>query len=145
MAIARPASYPGIVPGSFLFTQMTHRNRPVCNRTIDLYEGRMILAVLFSIPFLIMPNMEFAFFTAAAHWVDIFIELSATIPKSLFCLVTASSDPIGLYLKLGFFAPTCIILHLLTLNCICHLDAHSPSSERLFWSSSQSLCFNHLK
>ncbi|XP_061461432.1 alpha-2-antiplasmin isoform X3 [Rhineura floridana] len=76
---------------------------------------------------------------AAAHWVDILIVLSTTTPRYLSWSVTASSDPMSVYVKLRFFAPICIILHLFILNCICHFSAHSLSLERSFWSSSQSL------
>lgn len=56
--------------------------RTVCSSTnvalsliyIDLHSGIMISTVLFSTPFLMIPNMEETdFFTAAEHCVDIFI------------------------------------------------------------------------
>ena len=37
-AIARPALYPGIIPGSFLFTQMTHRGSREQAGTIPLFS-----------------------------------------------------------------------------------------------------------
>lgn len=68
----------------------------------------------FFIPFLMTSSMEFTFFTAAAHWLDIFIEHYPNI-SFLVC-----------YRQLR---PQCvhIALHLLTLNHIYHLTAaHSP-------------------
>lgn len=55
-------------------------------------------------------------------------------PKTSFLACHWNSDPIGVYVKLGFFflAPVCI--HLLTLNCICHLIVHTLRLERFFWS-----------
>ncbi|XP_061485753.1 tumor protein p63-regulated gene 1 protein-like isoform X2 [Rhineura floridana] len=47
----------------------------------------MILAVSFSVLFLMIPSMEFASFTAAALWVNIFIEVSTMTPKVSFLVI----------------------------------------------------------
>lgn len=43
------------------------------------YRKALILAIVFSIPFLIIINMKFVFLTDAAHWVDIFIHVTSHI------------------------------------------------------------------
>lgn len=61
------------------------------------------IAALFLIQFIKTPGMEFALFTAAAHWIDVFIEPSTMTPISLSWLITDSSELISTYVKLGFF------------------------------------------
>lgn len=115
-----------------------------CGVTIDLYKGSMIVAVLFSVLIQIVASMEFAFFTAAAHWVNIFIELSTTISRSPSRSVAAGSDPISVYEKLGLFVPV-RITHSLTLNLICYFNTHSPSLREPFGGLCHPFCLNYPK
>lgn len=48
---------------------------PQMGHVIDLYEVIMVVAYLFSVPFLIIPTMDFVLFRTV-HRIDIFIELA---------------------------------------------------------------------
>lgn len=50
--------------------------------SISLYNGIIILAVLFTIPFVKISSMELAFFTVVTHWVGTFIDLYTIIHGS---------------------------------------------------------------
>ena len=54
-------------------------------------------------------SVLFAFLTAAKLWADILTELFIIIPRSLFWIVIASSEPIILYAKWGLFSLLWII------------------------------------
>lgn len=45
-------------------------------------QGFKILAILFLMPFVIIPKIEFVFFSIAAHWVNIFTTLSSMTSRS---------------------------------------------------------------
>lgn len=79
--------------------------------------------------------MGFAFFTAASHWLDIFIKLSTSTPKSRSW--SAAHEHIC---EIRSFCPTCISLPLFILNCASHFTADSLSLESSCWSSLQT-CF----
>lgn len=83
---------------------------------------------LFSIPFLMVHKMVFTS-TAVAHWMMLPLNVSNNFFLVSLSLVQA---PLSVQLKPGFFASMNITLHLLTLNSICHLNAHSPSLETSF-------------
>lgn len=85
---------------------------------IDSCSDMLIIAVLFSIPFLMTPTMEFVFFTTAAHWFAHWFSLS--YPPQPQVAHHHQSRPHQYLGKLGFFAFMCITLYLLTLICICH-------------------------
>lgn len=95
----------------------------------DPHKDIMMLAVLFSTPFLIIPRMEFDFSTAAAHWV--FSEISTRTPECL------SSMHISKVL-LPWCVPLC------TYTELCHSVVHATSWERFYWSSWLSLVFHIL-
>lgn len=59
--------------------------------------------ILLIILFLIIPNIEFAIFTAAQYWVNIFTELSTMASESVSWSVTSRLDSINVYVKLAVF------------------------------------------
>lgn len=77
----------------------------------------MKLAVLFSVHFLMIPNTEFTFSTAA---VDIFFKLSTTVPRFRVWSVSMSSDHASIYVKLGFLCPN---MHHFALG---YVELHLP-------------------
>lgn len=84
------------------------------SQTINLYRGIKIIAVLFSVPFLLIPTMKFMFFIAAVQWVDVFIELFTMTQNLFFRSKTAKIDLNGIIKKKEFFAHfsfTCKTLH----------------------------------
>lgn len=93
-------------------------------------ESDEVIFVLISIPFLIIPNIRFAFFLVASEpWADVFIQGS----------LLSSNSQLRAYhfiMNLGLFFPTCIALCLYTLNFICHFIAQSLSLIRTFCNSS---------
>lgn len=58
-----------------------------------LFHGKMLMSVLFSIPFLLMSNILLAFSAAAAaNWDNDFRDLSMMIPRSLSWTLAAKSS-----------------------------------------------------
>lgn len=70
----------------------------------------MILTVLLFIPFLMVLNMLLPFLPVAAHWSDVFRELSPMTPSSLSWVGMANLDPLLLYVGLGLWVSQCALL-----------------------------------
>lgn len=88
------------------------------------FEARQTnhLFVLF-IYFLILPKMEFVFFTAIAHWTKRFIVTTPTViprlfPDWLLQVQTSCECEVGLWVVGVFLVIICIDLHLCKSNCI---------------------------
>lgn len=100
-----------------------------CGWTMAVESDEVIFGLL-SIPFLIIPNIRFAFFLVASEpWADVFIQGS---------LLSGNSQLRAHHfiMNLGLFFPTCIALCLYTRNFICHFIAQSLSLIRTFCNSS---------
>lgn len=100
-----------------------------CGWTMAVESDEVIFGLL-SIPFLIIPNIRFAFFLVASEpWADVFIQGS---------LLNGNSQLRAHHfiMNLGLFFPTCIALCLYTRNFICHFIAQSLSLIRTFCNSS---------
>lgn len=100
-----------------------------CGCTIHCYGGNAIVAVLFSIFFLIAQSMEFTSFTVAAHWVDTFVELSVTTPGFLSWFIIGSCllawSPLPYTEVFVCCVPVCITLRLSTLHLPFGSHSHS--------------------
>lgn len=93
-----------------------------------LIDRRVVLYILFSIGFLVFPNLGFAFFIAAENYVVIFLE-----PKSLSYIISQIQiRPNQHICEVRIFARIGITLHLLTLTLNCPFVAYSSSRERPF-------------
>lgn len=78
---------------------------PNCDMTIDLCKGIIISEVLFLIPFLIIPSMEFGFCIAAAH----FHQIVHYDSKTLFYVIAYSDSIMYIWnLNLGGTVLECI-------------------------------------
>lgn len=73
---------------------------PNCNMTVDLCKGIILSAVLFLIPFLMIPNMEFGFCVTAAHFRQI-VHYDSQTP--LFMSLPAQIPFMHVYMKFNFF------------------------------------------
>ncbi|KAF7245592.1 Coiled-coil domain-containing protein 73 [Varanus komodoensis] len=82
----------------------------------------MILAVLFAVPFLIVPNMVVHFFIAAVHWVDIFTKQSTTPRKSFLDKFICLSLP---------FTEEVYLLERLILHCFLNEELNQISKYAL--------------
>lgn len=90
--------------------------------TIDLHNNIMMLVLLFSILFLMVPSMEFAFFTVSAHWADIFTEISTLPPTASFQVGQHHSERICEILKI--FCPS--VRHFLLAYTVLRLPFYCP-------------------
>lgn len=68
------------------------------------------------------PNIFFLLFLSSAEqWIDVFIEVSVTTPRTLSWVVKANSEPITVHVKVGLFAFINIEYYLsfFLINCNC--------------------------
>lgn len=68
------------------------------------------------------PNISFLLFLSSAEqWIDVFIEVSVTTPRTLSWVVKANSEPITVHVKVGLFAFINVEYYLsfFLINCNC--------------------------
>lgn len=110
------------------------------NFSVIHWHNYIFCFVLFSFP---NSSKYWHFWTAAMHWVGVFMELSVIIPNFPFWVVTFSSELITLFIKPRTLLPTYIISHLSTLNFLCHFVTQSLSLTRPIYSSGHSALILH--
>ena len=81
-----------------------------------------------------MPNAPFADFAAFEHCKDGFKSFWIQTPRSFSSSTLSNFSPLIQYCSLGLLLPTCITLHLLTLNCIPHVSAQFAKWSMSAWS-----------
>lgn len=92
---------------------------------------------LFSIHFLVISNIWFAFWLLAEYWADAFIDLLITT-SNIYLLNDNSKLRINrIVTKALLLLPTCITLHLYTWNFICHFISQPFSLVQSFCKSLQ--------
>ncbi len=93
-----------------------------CGSTSELYSVMNIFLFFYRKLFFVYPRRRLQFFSTFIHCFVVLRLLLINTPKSLSVSVISIWSHLRLLLEFVFDVPTCITLHLATLNFICHLS-----------------------